>query len=247
MSIQACADLVARGDPDRFRAAMAAPVAARRVLLPLYAFNIEVARAPWVTQEPLIAEMRLQWWRDALAEIAAGRPARRHEVTTPLADVLDAEAARLLDGLVAARRWDVHRDPFEDEAHFESYLDATGGTLMWTAARALGAPAAAEPPVRRFGTAAALARFLAAVPTLEASGRFPLVDGRPEAIADLARDHLAFARRRPDLPKSARPALLEGWQAAPVLAAIVRDPLRVAQGRVGLSEFRKRLRLLRWS
>ena len=35
---------------------MAAPVAARRVLFPLYAFNVEVARAPWVTQEAMIAE-----------------------------------------------------------------------------------------------------------------------------------------------------------------------------------------------
>ncbi|RZV98806.1 MAG: phytoene synthase, partial [Rhodobacteraceae bacterium] len=32
MSLQACADIVAKGDPDRFAAAMAAPVAARRVL-----------------------------------------------------------------------------------------------------------------------------------------------------------------------------------------------------------------------
>ena len=104
MSLAACAELVRRGDPDRFLAAMAAPPAARNVLFPLYAFNVEVSRAPWVTPEPLIAEMRLQWWRDALAEIAAGAPVRRHEVTTPLAAVLDAEGARLLDALVEARR-----------------------------------------------------------------------------------------------------------------------------------------------
>lgn len=68
MSIAACAALVARGDPDRFAAIMAAPPAARARLFPLYAFNLEVARAPWVTKEPMIAEMRLQWWRDVLAE-----------------------------------------------------------------------------------------------------------------------------------------------------------------------------------
>jgi phytoene/squalene synthetase len=85
MTLTACAALVERGDPDRFRAAMAAPPPARNVLFPLYAFNLEVARAPQVASEPLIGEMRLQWWRDALAEIAAGGPVRRHEVTTPLA------------------------------------------------------------------------------------------------------------------------------------------------------------------
>jgi phytoene synthase len=44
MSLNACAALVERSDPDRFRATMAAPVAARRVLFPIYAFNVEVTR-----------------------------------------------------------------------------------------------------------------------------------------------------------------------------------------------------------
>ncbi|MEC7259362.1 MAG: squalene/phytoene synthase family protein, partial [Pseudomonadota bacterium] len=87
-NLTACARIVEQGDPDRFLAAMAAPVQARRVLFPLYAFGVEIARAPWVTQEPMIAEMRLQWWRDALEEIASGAPARRHEVVTPLASLL---------------------------------------------------------------------------------------------------------------------------------------------------------------
>ena len=50
---------------------MAAPLAARQILFPLYAFNVEVARAPWVASEPMIGEMRLQWWRDVLEEIGA--------------------------------------------------------------------------------------------------------------------------------------------------------------------------------
>ena len=55
MSLQACANLVVRADPERFAAAMAAPLAARAVLLPVYAASIEVARAPWLTKEPMIA------------------------------------------------------------------------------------------------------------------------------------------------------------------------------------------------
>ena len=119
MSFEACAGIVERGDPERFLAIMAAPVPARRVLFPIIAFNVEVARAPWVTQEPMIAEMRLQWWRDALDEIAEGKEVRKHAVTTPLAEVLTPHQARELDRLVAARRWDVYSAPFEDAAHFE--------------------------------------------------------------------------------------------------------------------------------
>ena len=57
MSIDACAEMVRAGDPDRYLSAMTAPVASRARLLVLYAFNLEVARAPWVTKEEMIAEM----------------------------------------------------------------------------------------------------------------------------------------------------------------------------------------------
>jgi phytoene/squalene synthetase len=244
MTLQACADLVHRGDPDRFAAAMAVPVAARRVLFPLYAFNVEVARAPWVASEPMIGEMRLQWWRDALEETGEGRAVRRHEVTTPLAEVIDAHAAQLLDRLVAARRWDLYSDAFEDEEHFRAYLDRTGGALMWVAARALGAEEACAGAVRRFGSAAALVRFMRAVPELEARGRMPLVDGRPAAVRALAedamRDVAGLGDLKRGLPPLARAALIEGWQTRALLRQITREPGRVAEGRVGLSEFRSR-------
>ena len=74
--LAACAAIVERGDPLRFRTAMLAPVAQRGALFALYAFNVEVSRAPWVTKEALIAEMRLQWWRDVVAEPSP----RAHEV-----------------------------------------------------------------------------------------------------------------------------------------------------------------------
>jgi hypothetical protein len=248
MTLQACADIVSKGDPDRFAAAMAAPVAARRVLFPLYAFNVEVARAPWVASEPMIGEMRLQWWRDALEEIGEGRTVRRHEVTTPLSEVLDARGAGVLDRLVEARRWDLYSEAFEDEAHFRDYLDRTGGTLMWVAAQNLGAPDAAESVVRRLGRACALARFLAAVPVLEARGRIPLVDGRAEAVAGLARSALADlpgrAEIRAAVPAGARAALLDGWETRACLTGIAQAPGRVADGTTGQSPFAKRLSLL---
>ena len=251
MSLQACADLVQRGDPDRFMAAMAAPVAARRVLFPLYAMALEVARAPWVTEEPMIAEMRLQWWRDVLEEIAEGREVRSHEVTTPLAGAIPPDVARDLDRLVAARRWDIYKEAFEDADHFTEYLDATGGALMWAAASTLGAAPSAETDIRSFGAATALTRFLIAVPDLEARGRIPLVDGRARAIADLAKSTLG--RLPPDgqlkrqRATTARAALLEGWQTRPLLKQIAKDPGRVAAGRIGLAPIHKRARLLRWA
>jgi phytoene/squalene synthetase len=243
MTTDACAALVERGDPDRFAAVMAAPVAARARLWPLYAFNLEVARAPWVTKEPMIAEMRLQWWRDVVAEPAP----RAHEVAGPLHGLIQEAGlpVEVLDRLAAARRWDIYRDAFADRAAFDAYLMDTGGGLMWLAALALGAPPAAEAQVRALGWATGLANYLRAVPDLEARGRVPLIDGRAEAVRDLAAEGLAQLKAsRGVRVGSARPALLAGWQTGALLTQVQRDPLVVAEGRMGLSEFSKRGRLV---
>ncbi|MBC2835574.1 squalene/phytoene synthase family protein [Paragemmobacter straminiformis] len=252
MTVDACAALVQRGDPDRFAATMTAPVAARAPLFVLYAFNLEVARAPWVTKEAMIAEMRLQWWRDILAEAARGQ-SRAHEVAGPLAALIRDNdlPAGLLDRLVEARRWDIYADPFEDRAAFDAYLDDTAAGLFWAGACALGAPAAAEAPVRAFGWAAGLAAYLRAVPALEDRGRVPLIDGRAEAVAALAREGLArlddYARTRAAIPQPARAALHAGWQAPALLRLAAREPLRVADGTLALSEFARRFGLTRLS
>ena len=244
--LTACAQLVERGDPDRFAATMAAPVAARKVLFPIYAFNIEVSRAPWVTKEAIIAEMRLQWWTDALDEIATGGIVRRHEVVTSLAHVLDTQAARHLQRVVTARLWDVYRDPFADEAAFDRYIEDTASSLYLAASQALSGQA--PDALSDLGYASGVAQFLRAVPELERQGRIPLVDGRAEAIralADGALTRLAKARtRRATLPGSAGPVALAAWQADPILKQARSDPQRVADGTLGLSDLGGKARLI---
>ncbi|MDZ4391626.1 squalene/phytoene synthase family protein [Cypionkella sp.] len=245
MSLTACADLVERGDPDRFAAVMAAPAPLRARLWPLYAFNLEIARAPWVTKEPMIAEMRLQWWRDVVAEAAP----RAHEVAGPLHDLIGAARLDLgvLDRIAAARIWDVYSEPFEDQAAFDLYLEETSAGLMWLAAQACGATDQAEETVRAYGWSAGLASYLRAVPSLEERGRRPLVDGRPGAVRDLAArgvEKISKARAGRHLVGKAAPALLAGWQAEGLLRQVLANPMVVAEGRMGLSEFGRRGRLL---
>jgi 15-cis-phytoene synthase len=248
VTVAACAALVERGDPDRFLAVMAAPVAARAQLFPLYAFNLEVARAPWVTDEPLIAEMRLQWWRDVVANAASGA-ARAHEVAGPLHDLIRdfGLPVDVLDRLIAARRRDISREPHPDRAAFDAYLEDTGAGLMWLAARALGAPDSAAAAVRDFGWATAAAGYLRAVPDLRSRGRQPLPEGlSAEGLARAGLDRLARARAgRKAIPRAVTPALLTGWQTAGLLRLAARDPTRVTAGTLALSEFARRGGLIR--
>lgn len=245
MSIEACAALVQRGDPDRFAAVMAAPPRARARLWPLYAFNLEVARAPWVTEQPLIAEMRLQFWRDMLEAKAP----RAHEVAGPLHALVQEVPGLgpLLDRVIEARRKDILREPFASEAAFDAYIEETSASLMWAAGLVLGAAPQAETGFRALGWASGLANYLRAVPGLMARNLQPLVDADPRAIRVLAGEgmnHLTIARRQRGGFGAAAPAALAGWQASGLLRQAHDNPTRVAEGTLALSEFSRRGGLL---
>ncbi len=248
--MSALEEIVRAGDPARHAATLAAPEEARAKLWPLYAFNLEIARAPWVTREPMIAEMRLQFWADVMDEIAAGKPPRAHEVAEPLAKLWRAEELPVEPGhaMIAARRWDIHREPFADSAALWAHLDASSGHLMWLAARVLGAGPEAEGSVRAMGQASGLANWLLAVPELQARGCPALPDESDAAIAALARDglaRLAQARAGRDrVPEAASPALLAGWEAGPVLRRAAKSPRLVRAGGLQQSEFARRGQLL---
>jgi phytoene/squalene synthetase len=93
-------DLVRTADRDRFLGALFAPEPARRDLLALLAFDHELVRTRLVTSEPMLARIRLQWWREAAAE-AAGEASPRAQ---PVVEALSETARRTeltADGLVA--------------------------------------------------------------------------------------------------------------------------------------------------
>jgi 15-cis-phytoene synthase len=243
MSVAACAALVEAGDPDRFLAAMTGGPDARARLFVLYAFNLEIARAPWVASEPMIGQMRLQFWRDTLAEIEAGKPARGHEVAAPLAELVRRSglAVDLLDAMVVARWADLERAAFAQAAGLETYLAETAGNLMWASVQALGGGAALEQPARAVGLASGLASWLMAAPELTARGWQAV----PQDVADLiatSRAGLRAARATRFGP--ALPALRAAWRAEAVLARAAADPAAIAAGRLGGSEFVRRGSLL---
>ena len=82
--VKFCASLLQKSDPQRFRSIMAAPEKLRPYYFVIFALNVEVSRSPYLTKEPLIADIRLQWWLDALDEIIGEKTVRKHAVATPL-------------------------------------------------------------------------------------------------------------------------------------------------------------------
>ena len=81
-------DLVRGADRERFLGALFAPEPQRRGLLALLAFDHELARTRSVTREPMLARIRLEWWREAMAEAAgAGKP-RAQPIVDALAETV---------------------------------------------------------------------------------------------------------------------------------------------------------------
>ena len=81
--------MVRRADPDRYLAALFAPADKRGHLLALYAFNVEIARVADTVREPMMGEIRLEWWRETL-----GRRAPGHAAQPSVARALDRAVRR---------------------------------------------------------------------------------------------------------------------------------------------------------
>ena len=246
LSIEQCAEKVRAGDPDRFLSVMAAGPDQRGALFVLYAFNLEIARAPWVSQEPMIAEMRLQFWRDVLDGTTDGAPSRAHEVAAPLSELIRQQNLPLepFHQMIDARRWDIERQAFADTEAFSSHIKATSANLICLAVRALGPEA--DKVATAAGMGIGIANWLSAIPQLEAANRLPLVDGRAEAVQQLARDGLAYLDKAKAMapPAHAMPTLRSGWMARSILRTTVRDPQRVGTGNLRPSEFNRRAGLM---
>lgn len=159
--------MVRTHDPDRFLAALFAPAARREALFVLFAFNHELARAREVASQPLLALIRLQWWR----EVVEGQR-RRHEVAGPLGEALDAgllPAAELLE-MIAAREAEAEPE-VADRAAWLDMLSGGAGALAVAAGRALGAQADDLPRLRALGAAYGVAGVLRSVAVMAAQQR----------------------------------------------------------------------------
>jgi NADH dehydrogenase [ubiquinone] 1 alpha subcomplex assembly factor 6 len=208
------AALVQRHDRDRFQTALFAPAARREALFALYAFNYEIARVRERVTEPMLGQVRLQWWRENIAAAFEGGPIRRHIVAEPLtAAIRELTPSRAhFDRLIDARETDLESEPPASLAALESYAEASSSRLIYLALEVLGIhdPAAFEAGLH-VGIAYSLAGLLRAIP-VRARQIIPANIATGSGVTELAAAalrHLEAARlRRKRVPRSALPALL---------------------------------------
>ncbi len=234
-------------DPDRFFCALIAPPAAREALFALIGYHHELGRAREAASNPMIAAIRLQWWRDALEQ------PRRHEVATPMQQAI---AAGLLDpadllAMADAREAELDEDGIPSRAAFAAYLRGTHGGYAVAAGRMLGAAGPDLATLQAIGAAQGLAALLRSAPAMAVRGRCLLpLDALAEAGLDPYQAQADPGRLAPVIQALAlAPPPPRRWPAALVPAALPailarRDLARLARGQPARRGTLDRLALL---
>jgi len=186
---------------ESYLAALLAPSKVRGDLIVLAAFEGEIARIPLVVSEPMMGEIRLQWWRDWIEMMGPGLSSGN-----PVADALgDVVRRRGIDvgGLLAsldARSRDLGSETIADNHELLLYVDAVEGAALARSAAVTkaavtgesGAPAATEKSliVVASGRALGLLRVLLSLPEQVRTGRL-LVPGADATHLEAAASQLA--------------------------------------------------------
>jgi phytoene synthase len=180
-----------RTDPDRWLSSrfIADPVQ-RADVVALYALDHELAQVSKAAREPLMAEIRLTWWREAIEALFAGEPPRGHPVLRALADAIPRRnlAFAPFGAMIEARVWALDAESFAGFSAIEDHIDATSGAVMAMAAAILGARDALDlrPAAQAWGLTS-LARSGSTPPPsgwdVTARARAALVRARPGIAA----------------------------------------------------------------
>ncbi len=207
-----CDQLLRRDDKDRWLAYLFLPAALRPHVVALYAFSHEIASVRQRASEPLLGEIRFQYWRDILT---GERGADEAPVASALLDTLERFGlpAQKLISLIDARLFDLYDAPMPSVAALEAYAKATAGSLFQLAAMILDSQAEAAEAAAHAGIAYAITGLLRGVPWQVAAGQTyvprelypapdlgadrPALDAALTRLRALARQNLAALAAEP--------------------------------------------------
>ena len=145
-------------DPERRLALAYVPAGRRAALEALWRLDVTLGSVLATGSDPMISQIRLAWWREALEQLDRGPP--------PAEPVLEAAARHLLpagisgaDLAMIEEGWAVLLAPGRlDPAELDLYAESRGGRLFAWSARLLGAEAELPPGAGQMWALADVAR-----------------------------------------------------------------------------------------
>ena len=189
--------------------AVFAPVCHRDALFALLAFDLELAKTRTVVSEPLLGEIRLQWWQDAIDKIyeAPGQVPVGNPILEAVKNTLiDYQLPRpMVNGIIDGYVGDLWIEAPDSSDIIIDYAQATSGNLTRLMLHVLEEnPLADDHPATTAGNAIGVAWGISGYLN---SGRNPPELKAP--LSELMAANLAEARAlRRQIPKRYLPALL---------------------------------------
>ncbi|XP_078690005.1 NADH dehydrogenase (ubiquinone) complex I, assembly factor 6-like [Branchiostoma floridae x Branchiostoma belcheri] len=231
---QYCMDLVRKHDYENYLCVLLLPSAAHQAAFAVRAFNVELALVRDSVTDKNIGKMRMQFWKDTLADIYQERPPQQ-----PVAQ----ELAKAVDSCGLTKRWfsrilDNRIENLDDQPHrnlsaLEDYSEQTVSSVLYLTLEILGIKDVhADHAASHIGKAIGICTALRAAPYLANRRRVflpmdvmiqcgvsqeDIVRGRQDQkvkdvmyeIASLSHSHLEKARSlKKDVPKKSMSAFL---------------------------------------
>lgn len=260
-----------QGDPDRYLSTLYAPADKRAALSVLYGLNVEIAGIRDRIHEPLPGEIRIQWWRDALA--GGAQATAGHPLASALSDVIIRHRLPLeaFDRYLEARIFDLYDDPMPSRTDLEGYCGETASALIQLAGLILAPEAAAAfaSAAGHAGCTQGIAGLLRLLPLHRSRGQCYIPadilaaagttrddflagndrEGTGRAIAAmiaLGRDHAArFETEARGMPSTLRPAFLPAALAPAYLGRVAALGFEASTQPADISPLRRHWTLLR--
>ncbi len=118
-------------DYERWLTVHYAPASKRAALFALLAFNLDLSRIIDTAREPMLAEIKLVWWRDRLSELWVDAITPAHPILQAFVDqaVIKAVPLTLMHEMIDGRIVELYREGPHTVEAIEAYAAATGGAL----------------------------------------------------------------------------------------------------------------------
>jgi NADH dehydrogenase [ubiquinone] 1 alpha subcomplex assembly factor 6 len=139
-SIDICLETMRTSDRARYLCTLWAPKVQRPALVALHTFCLELSRIRGLVSEPMLGEIRLAWWREALEGVYANKP-REHPVLQALAQTGLKNIIPLteMQSLIEARESEIFDMPMMSVKDVEIFSSQTAGLQNKLGARIIGA------------------------------------------------------------------------------------------------------------
>jgi phytoene synthase len=125
-------------DRDLWLSSLFVPEGKRPHVQALWTFAQEIARIPLIVSEPMLGEIRLQWWREVMEGERAGEAAQNPSAAALLATIAQFSLPRPpFIALLEARKFDLYHDVMPTLNDLEGYCGETASAVFRMASMVL--------------------------------------------------------------------------------------------------------------